>query len=948
MITGVQTQTQRQAIVQLPNLFDSYNSGYAQEMFELWVHSPGSVDESWRRIFEAAEGDGAQATPVAAVPESTPATSATPAGAPTDAQLRAAMAAAEIVDAYRLHGHLAARLNPLGDDRAPAPSLDPEYHGIDAKDLESIPASALGFEHVGSTMADVLAWLKETYSGSVGYEYEHIADATRRHWLRDQIESGEHRQALSAERKRRLLNRLTEGEALEQFIHRAYLGAKRFSGEGNDMLIPILDVAVEHASTSGAREVLIGMSHRGRLNTLAHVLGMPYARIISEFEGHHRLTAGTGDVKYHLGFEGTYATSSGEPLTVSVAPNPSHLEFVNPVISGMVRAKQTDRTSPELKRNEDAALSIHIHGDAAFAGQGVVPETLNLAELRAYRIGGTVNIIVNNQVGFTTDPRDGRSTRYSSDLARGFDIPIFHVNADDPEACLAVARLALAYRARFHGDVLIDLLGYRRYGHNETDEPAYTQPQMYDTISKHPSVRKIWAERLVADGELTQADVDGLWNAAYQRLVDAQAEVKKAATDNGEKGAPRPEPRSEVMDTAVSATRLTAFDRQLHSWPSGFTVHPKLARQLEKRSKVLSQNGALDWAHAEALAFASLIADGVPIRGSGQDMERGTFSQRHMVLHDAKTGETYAPLAHLQEARAPFEIYNSPLSELAVMGFEYGYSIAAPEALVLWEAQFGDFVNGAQVIIDQFISAGRAKWEQFSRLTLLLPHASEGQGPEHSSARPERFLQLAAEDNMRIANCSTPAQYFHLLRWQALAPDRRPLVLFTPKSLLRHPKAISRLEELTDGSFHPLIDDETASNPRGQISRVVLCTGKVYYDLIGNEARAAATDTAVVRVEMLYPFPTEQLAALLSSYPSLTEVLWAQEEPENDGVWRYAAPSIVAALADRAPLEYVGRPERASPAEGYASSHAQEQGRIAAAAFAPLGSKRGKEKQRRR
>jgi 2-oxoglutarate dehydrogenase E1 component len=936
--------------VEIDLQFDSYNSGYAQEMYERWIKSPGSVDESWRRLFEARSGDTGAATTSSAAGMS-PAEASGDAPASED-ELRAAVAAGELVDAYRLHGHLAAHLNPLSDDRAPTPSLDPSYHGIDEEDLEILPASLLDLEAHGETMADVLEWLKATYTGTIGYEYEHVDTAERREWLRERIESGVDGQPLSPDRKRRLLSRLTEGEALEQFIHRAYLGMKRFSGEGTDMLVPMLDLSVEHAATSSAREVLIGMSHRGRLNTLAHVLGMPYTRIISEFEGKHALVAGTGDVKYHLGFEGTYATTSGEPLTVSVSPNPSHLEFVNPVVSGMARAKQTNRAKPRLERDENLTLAILIHGDAAFAGQGVVAESLNMSELRGYRIGGALHIIVNNQVGFTTDPSDARSTRYSSHVSRGFEMPIFHVNADDPEACLAVTRLALAYREKFHADVVIDLIGYRRYGHNETDEPAYTQPLLYEHIAQHPSVRKIWGERLVSGNELAQADVDAMWQTAYQRLVDAQAQVKKNAEAKGhsEHDAPKPEPLAPTPKTSVAPAALVSLDRELHSWPEGFNVNPKLARQLEKRSKVLSNNGAIDWAHAEALAFAALLTEGVPIRGSGQDMERGTFSQRHLVLHDTKTGATYVPLEHLRNARAPFEIYNSPLSELAVMGFEYGYSISAPEALVLWEAQFGDFVNGAQVIIDQFISSGRAKWAQTSRLTLLLPHGNEGQGPEHSSARIERFLQLAGEDNLRITNTTTPGQYFHLLRRQALSSDRRPLVAFTPKSLLRHPKAISHLEDLAAGKFEPVLDDPSVADHRNDVHRVVLCTGKVYYDVAGSEARAAAGDAAVVRVEQLYPFPGQELGAVLDAYPSATEVVWVQEEPENNGAWRFLAPQIRALLDESVTLEYVGRPERAAPAEGYANAHEEEQARIVGAAFAPLssGAKRRPEKQRRR
>ncbi|MGQ0562997.1 MAG: 2-oxoglutarate dehydrogenase E1 component, partial [Gemmatimonadota bacterium] len=674
---------------------------------------------------------------------------------------------------------------------------------------------------------------------------------------------------------------------------------------------------------------------RGRLNVLAHVLQQPYAKIIAKFEGKHAETAGTGDVKYHLGAETTYATQSGEPLSVQLAPNPSHLEFSDAVVVGMARAKQTDRTASTLQRDEDSVLAIQIHGDAAFAGQGIVPETLNLAQVQAYRIGGSLHIIANNQVGFTTGPREARSTHYASDLARGFDIPIFHVNADDPEACLAACRLALAYRDRFHSDVVIDLVGYRRYGHNEGDEPAYTQPVLYQKIGDHPSVRKLWAERLVKDGAITAEEAEAIWEAAYQRLVDVQTQVR-AGQPSEEHATLRIERRTPgEVKTAVEPDRLLVLDKQIHTWPADFNVQPKLAKQLERRAKLLGAHQGIDWGHAESLAFASLLTDGVPVRMTGQDVERGTFSHRHDVLHDVNTNAPYTPLASLADAKAPFEIYNSTLSELAVIGFEYGYSAVAPEALVLWEAQFGDFANGAQVIIDQFISAGRAKWGQTSRLVLLLPHGYEGQGPEHSSARLERFLQLCAEDNMRVANCTTPANYFHLLRRQALLPSRRPLVVVTPKSLLRHPKATSRLNELTSGSFQPVIADQ----PSDDVRRLILCTGKIYYDLAGKLEQEPNASVAVARVEQLYPFPEQELMDALGSFGKLDEIVWLQEEPQNMGAWRYMEPRLRALIGERAPLRYAGRPERASPAEGYASDHEFEQARIVADAIGG-GSKR--------
>jgi 2-oxoglutarate dehydrogenase E1 component len=935
--------------VERPNLFGTYNTAYAQALYEEYLRNPAAVSEPWRRLFEsgAAAEAGLLLAPGPAAPTVAPPTEVPPAEL-----LRAAMAAAALIDAYRLRGHRAAWLDPLGDPPGTDPFLDPATYGITPEDLEALPAEILGVGHAGKTMADVLEWLRQTYTGTIGYEYEHLRSSERREWLRQKIESGELRQPLSDEDKRRLLRRLTEVEALEQFLHRAYLGQKRFSGEGTDVLVPMLDLAIESAAEAGAREVVIGMAHRGRLNVLAHVLGMPYQRIIGEFEGLRGGAGTTGDVKYHLGHEGTYVTATGERLTVIMSPNPSHLEYVNPVVVGMVRARQTDRRSRELRRDEDAVLPILIHGDAAFAGLGVVPETLNLAELDGYRVGGTVHIIVNNQIGFTTDPEQARWTRYASDIARGYGIPIFHVNADDPEACFAVTRLALAFRQRFHGDVVIDLIGYRRWGHNEGDEPAYTQPVLYRKIQQHPSVRVLLARRLVEQGVVTQEEVDALWREAHERLVAAQEEVKKSLRANGRRSANPAEPPApaQPVETGVSRDLLVALDRQLHSWPEGFHVHPKLARALERRARVVPEGGELDWAHAESLAFASLLVEGTAVRLTGEDVERGTFSQRHLVLHDTETGATYTPLANLAEAKAPFEVHNSPLIEQAVVGFEYGYSVGAPDALVLWEAQFGDFANGAQVMIDQFIAPGQAKWGQTSRLTLLLPHGYEGQGPEHSSARVERFLQLAAEDNLRIANCTTPAQFFHLLRRQALAEERRPLIVFTPKSLLRHPRATSRLEELVSGRFQPVLDDEAARSRADEVTRVVLCTGKVYYDLIGSGQRDAATHVAIVRVEELYPFPAEELSRVLEGYPGLEELVWLQEEPANMGAWWYMEPKLRGLVSGDVTIRYVGRPERAAPAEGYISAHEAEQTRIVSEAFeAPLAaaSRRGRAVRRR-
>jgi 2-oxoglutarate decarboxylase len=858
------------------------------------------------------------------------------AGPVTPEMLYHVAAAMALVKAFRMHGHLAAHLDPLGTPPIGDPALNPGPLGLTPEVMAAIPSKVLRIAVPGGTLAESLPYLQATYCGTMAYEIEHISTHEERVWLRGKIESGAYRQPMAPDEQRKLLQRLTEVETLEKFLHKAYLGQKRFSIEGVDMLVPMLDLTIESAAEGGARDVVIGMAHRGRLNVLAHTVGRPYETIFAEFEGGRHVEAGqltpeggTGDVKYHHGAEGAYRTGKNKSITVTLSPNPSHLEFVAPVVDGRARAKQTQRRGRDAHHDPTAALPVAIHGDAAFAGQGVVAETLNLGALKGYRTGGTLHIITNNQVGFTTDMDDARSTRYASDLAKGFDIPIIHVNGDDAEACLSAVRLAMAYRDRFHQDVLIDLVGYRRFGHNEGDEPAYTQPVMYERIKALPTTRELYARALVAGGTITQEEADRHAAEAYQRLVDIQQGFKASMS----RGSPSESQHKTVgagleVDTALASEFLVALNEQLLSWPEGFTVHPKLRKQLERRRVALGPEGGIDWAHAEALALASLLTEGVPIRLTGQDTERGTFSQRHLVLHDAATGERLTPMERLPGALAPLELHNSPLSELATLGFEYGYSAAAPEALVLWEAQFGDFINGAQVIVDQFLSSGLSKWGLTTRLTLLLPHGYEGQGPEHSSARLERFLQLAAEGNIRVANPTTPAQYFHLLRRQARRNRQRPLIVMTPKSLLRLPQASSRLEDLSGGRWHPILDDPSAAEHTEDIRRVVLCTGKVYYDLLSEAGKVSMHRPALVRLEQLYSFPWAEARAMLGRYPRLEELVWVQEEPRNMGAWAYLAPKLQELASGRLHVGYVGRPERASPAEGYPAAHAAEQGRI--------------------
>jgi 2-oxoglutarate dehydrogenase E1 component len=871
--------------------------------------------------------------------------SAQPSQAHDEELMMAVQAATSLLKAHRTHGHLAARLDPLGRESEGDPALDPGPLGLTPEVMAQIPAHVLRMYVPGATLVDALPHLRETYCGTIAYEIEHIASHRQRLWLREAIESGQFRRPLTTEEQKALLKRLTEVDAFERFMHKAYLGQKQFSVEGLDMTVPMLDELIQLSATRGAREVVIGMAHRGRLSVLAHNLGRPYDSIFAEFEGSSTLEpittlpqGGTGDVKYHHGAQGSYSLSGGESIIVRLESNPSHLEFVAPVAAGATRAAQTTRQGPHAHQDTNAAIPVILHGDAAFPGQGVVAETLNLQALDGYTVGGTIHIIQNNQVGFTTDPDDSRSTTYASDLAKGFDVPIIHVNADDVAACVSAVRLAFAFRQEFGHDVLIDLIGYRRFGHNEADEPAYTQPEMYQVIKKHPSARELFARQLVDQGVVSEQDstemTDEVWSVlsdSHSQLKERIAAAKDVEHETGEYQLDRT-PSPEVK-TAVAEDRLKVLNEELLTVPDGFTVHPKLVKQLEQRRDAVVNGEGLVWAHAEALAFASLLTEGIPIRLTGQDTERGTFSQRHLVLHDPKTGQEHCAMQHLPGALAPMELHNSPLSEMACVGFEYGYSQEGPETLVLWEAQFGDFVNGAQVIIDQFITSGLAKWGQTSRLTLLLPHAYEGSGPEHSSARLERFLQLAAEGNIRVANLTTPAQYFHLLRRQARIAKQRPLVIMTPKSLLRLPQAASKLTDLVDGRFQPVLVDPNAD--ADGVTRLVLCTGKIYYDLLATKAKdeAASRHVALGRVELLYPFPQAEILEVVAQYPNLQEVVWVQEEPRNMGARAFMSPRLLQVLPENLNFGYIGRPERAASGEGYPIAHATEQHRILSTAL---------------
>jgi multifunctional 2-oxoglutarate metabolism enzyme len=884
--------------------------------------------------------------------------SAEPSTAPGEVDeelLQAVQAATSLLKAYRTHGHLAAQLDPLGSEPKGDPALQPENVNLTPELMGRIPASILRIGVPGETLLEALPRMRQTYCGTIAYQFEHLSSHQQRIWLREMIETGAHRQPLTEKEKRRLLYRLIDVFQFERFLEKAYLGQKMFSIEGLDVVVPMLDEVVTLSHRGGAEEVVFGMAHRGRLSVLAHNLGRPVESILAEFEGSKRIEAvkavagiphgGTGDVKYHYGHRGVYETSEGEKISVRLYPNPSHLEFVNPVVTGGARFLQSDFDGAELSHDPKRAVPVLLHGDAAFPAQGVVAETLNLQSLKGYSTGGTIHLIQNNQVGFTTDPEEARSTPYAADMAKGFNVPIVHVNADDVEACSAAVRLAMAYRERWGRDVVIDVIGYRRFGHNETDEPAYTQPTMAARIKSHPPVSEIYAEQLVAEGAISP---EGVKETSEQRREEMAAALKalREKMEAGEYEDPTvtgaTTSTGELLDrtasppvhTAVPAEQLRALNEALLKTPEGFNVHRKLRRPLSKRREALDQGG-IDFGHAEALAFGSLLTEAVHVRLTGQDTERGTFSHRHLVLHDENTGLKYTPMQNLDDASAPFELYNSPLSEIACLGFEYGYSAASPSALVLWEAQFGDFANAGQVIIDSFIVSGESKWGQTSRLTLLLPHGYEGSGPEHSSARIERFLALGAEGNIRIAYPTTAAQYFHLLRRQALIRKPRPLIVFTPKGSLRLDRAAAGIEELTEGHFHFILDDPEAQGRREKVQRLVLCTGKVYFDIDASERRDAAENVAIARVEMLYPFAKEQLQSLIASYPNLKEIAWVQEEPRNMGAWKVMSRRLPAVLPEGVELTYIGRQGRASPGEGYSGAHAREQERIVLTALTP-------------
>ena len=902
--------------------FSGLNRGYVLELYEKFRRDPTSVDPATRSAFEAWAPASEASSDV---------------DHPDRLSLCKVVGVANLAESIRRYGHLAARLDPLGTTPQGDPALLPETHGLTEQDLKSLPALLVdgpAAENAGNAF-DAIQRLRAIYGSTTGFDFAHVFVPEERDWLRQAVELSRFRAPSDPIDPVPLLDRLTQIEAFERFLHRAFPGKTRFSIEGLDMLVPILDEVIGEAAEDGIRNTLIGMAHRGRLNVMAHVLNKPYTQILAEFKdpvssrNFREDMAWTGDVKYHAGAHRAIQGGAEMDIVVTMPANPSHLEAVDPVVEGMARAAGTlvDRGGLPLF-DPGRSLPILIHGDAAFPGQGVVAETLNLGRLPGYRTGGTIHVISNNQLGFTTGPRDVYSTSYASGLARGFKIPIVHVNADDPEACVEAARLAFAYRARFQRDFLIDLIGYRRHGHNEGDEPSFTQPLMYRKIAAHPTVREIWANTLIDRGVISS---DGVEVISRKRMGELQAALDglKLERDFVE---PQPEPpppgAAAKAHTAVSLERLRELNRSLLTLPAEFAVHRKLERSREKRAHVLDDPAAktIDWATAEELAFASILADGTSIRLTGEDVERGTFSHRHAVLHDVQTGEVHVPLQSLPQTKVAFEIHNSPLTENAVVGFEYGYNIQEPSRLVIWEAQYGDFINGAQVMIDEFLVSARGKWGQKPSLVLLLPHGHEGQGPDHASARPERFLQLAADINMRVVNCTTAAQYFHLLRRQAalLTVDPLPLIVLTPKSLLRHQMVASTPSELAEGRFRMVIQDEGAAERAAVVRRVIVCSGKIFVDLMSAEQRRTRLDVAIVRLEQLYPLPMRDLRAAIEHYVAAEEVVWVQEEPENMGAWEFVRPHLHE-VSGRRTVRHVARPRSASPAEGSAARHALNQ-----------------------
>ena len=901
------------------------NAPYVESLYADYLREPGSVAPRWRAFFEALK-TREQPPRLAPMPGTTGVIAA---GGASEKQ----GAVTRLVQTTSNRGHLVARIDPLG--LMQRERLDPAYVGLSAADLDTEFYTGSRNEWIANraTLREILARLEQVYCGTIGAEFAHVSNTDERLWLQDEFQLGRMQQRFSAEERRNILRHLTAAEGLERYLHTRFVGQKRFSLEGGEALIPLLDELVQESGRGGVEEAIIAMAHRGRLNVLVNVLGKSPADLVSEFEGQTTQGAGSGDVKYHKGFSADLRTPGGN-VHVVLAFNPSHLEIVNPVAEGSVRARQERRGDTRGEK----VLPILVHGDAAFAGQGVVMETLQMSQTRGFGTGGSIHLVINNQVGFTTSElRDARSTAYCSDVAKMIEAPILHVNADDPEAVIFAARFALRYRQTFRKDVVVDLVCYRRLGHNEADEPAATQPLMYQAIRQHRSVRTLYAEQLVADGVMEAAAAEQLVEQYRQALDSGRHNLHPSLGMIGNKytvdwSRYQSLDTREAVRTAVPAAKLAALGRRVLQYPEGYTLHPRVAQVMVNRARMLAGEIGMDWGCAETLAYASLLEEGVAVRISGQDSGRGTFFHRHAVLHDQNSDRCFIPLQHLSEAQPRFAIIDSLLSEEAVLGFEYGYSSTSPDCLVIWEGQFGDFVNGAQVLIDQFISSGEAKWGRLCGLTLFLPHGYEGQGPEHSSARLERFLQLCAENNMQVCVPSTPAQMFHMLRRQMLRALRKPLIVMTPKSLLRHELSVSALSELTDGGFAMLIDELDAL-PSAGVRRLVLCSGKVYFDLLQARRAEQLNQVAIVRIEQLYPFPAQEYAAVLARYPNASDLVWCQEEPQNQGAWFQIRHRLQELAGAARPVHYAGRAPAAAPATGLVRIHQAEQRQLVQAAL---------------
>jgi 2-oxoglutarate dehydrogenase E1 component len=914
------------------------NADFLDTLYAQYRRDPASVAARWRALFDSLGSSPPPGGLAGALqPQNARVGSTAPPALDGDATAKQA-AVSRLVQIWTNRGHLLARLDPLGLMQRPRPRvLELDYFGLTQSDLEAefFTGSRTAAIPRQMKLRDILAQLEHIYAGPIGAEFAHVSDSQERLWLQDEFQAGRVGHMFSVAERRDLLWQLTVAEGLERYLHTKYVGQKRFSLEGADAFIALLDDLIQHCGIAEVEEVVIGMAHRGRLNVLVNLLGKSPSVMFSEFEGKtdSAPALGSGDVKYHKGFSADLRTSAGN-VHVVLAFNPSHLEVVDPVVEGSVRARQERRGDARGER----VLPVLVHGDAAFSGQGVVMETLQLSQARGFYTGGTIHIVINNQVGFTTsDPRDARSTMYSSDVAKMLEAPIFHVNADDPEAVVFVARLALKYRVRFNKDVVIDLVCYRRHGHNEADEPAATQPLMYRAIRQHPTARALYAERLIKEGVLSESDASAMVEQYRQGLDEGRPQARASLGMIGNKftvdwSAYAQVDWTERVQTALQMRRLRALGQRIVSVPEGFILHPRVASVMSNRARMIAGELPLDWGCAETLAYAALLEDGFAVRFTGQDSARGTFFHRHAVLHDQASDRTYIPLQHVAERQPRFEIFDSVLSEEAVMGFEYGYSTTEPNALVIWEGQFGDFANGAQVIIDQFISSGEAKWGRICGLTLFLPHGYEGQGPEHSSARLERFLQLCAEANMQVCVPSTPAQMFHVLRRQMLRHFRKPLILMTPKSLLRHELSVSALQDFTRGGFWNVIGeiDDIAAEP---VRRIVFSAGKVYFDLLSARRKEGTRDVALVRIEQLYPFPGEEFAAILRRYPNAREIVWCQEEPQNQGAWYQIRHRLQEFAGARREVLYAGRASAAAPATGVIKVHESEQQALVQAAL---------------